>query len=338
MLSSTTVTAILLCTPLAIGDRGGGCRPFSTREWDLLLGRVERSAYGSPADLSGRSPAELQAELRIRDDSARRIAALLDPERRERIDLALAWMACRGVWVAARGENGYPAAVAGRMGTAAPPVLFGAGGGAPLQRPAAALLADAPSPAAALDAARGAGRALAAAGGTLVSPLRSEAEHTAAVAALAGGGTVAAVPWGSLDQVMAERLLATAVAEDRLTLLSPFPPDSGWPEGDRPVHGALLRSLCRAVVLADGDWSATGEPAAGLAVFAAVAQPRPADEIAMRQRGIRTFDPEALVAALGLTTSAGGAGPRPARSSRRGRTLAARVLRDRRQSEQPRLL
>jgi hypothetical protein len=124
-LSPDAPAIIMLCTSLGEPRGGAGDRPLGPVAFARLAEALTRSSLQSPRDLPGMSADEIAGSLDVDPDLAasyaRRVA------RGGQLTFELDRLRSRGIWVLTIADEAYPTKLRDRLGTSAPPVLFGTG-------------------------------------------------------------------------------------------------------------------------------------------------------------------------------------------------------------------
>ena len=144
----------------------------------------------------------------------------------------------------------YPRHLGERLGPASAPTVLTVAGDPDLWRkPGVAISGSRKAGSAGLAFAREAGRAVAAAGGVVVSGLAAGVDREALEGALEVGGRVVGVaPEGILRSRWPRR---PEVKEGRLAIVSEFAPDDSWSAGRAMVRNRTIAGLSGALVIAD---------------------------------------------------------------------------------------
>jgi predicted Rossmann fold nucleotide-binding protein DprA/Smf involved in DNA uptake len=169
------------------------------------------------------------------------------------------------VWVATQADAAYPTRWRDRLGPDAPPVLFGAGDGGLLTRGGVAILGSRDADGAALAfTERLAGGAAAAGDQVVLGPSRGVAQ-TAMTAALAGGGTVAAVLAEGVERRIRDVAIRRALAGGRAAVTAPWHPATPWTVGAAMAKHKLIYALADVAVVVSsaresgGTWAGAVE-------------------------------------------------------------------------------
>ncbi len=245
----------LLCAPIAIGD----AKPLTPSEWARLGTAIHASELQRPASLVGLSAPELAEGLSVGADLARRISSLL--ERGGTLAFELERLAGRGIWVVTRADDQYPHLLRKRFGLGAPPVLFGAGRKNAVAGPGVGIVGSRDASAAALDFAREVARRLASQGAVVVSGGARGIDQGAMHAAMDAGGMSVGVVADSLVKLTQQGNTRSLLADEQLTLLTPFSPEARFHVGNAMARNRLVYGLSEAAIVvatasgSGGTWS-----------------------------------------------------------------------------------
>lgn len=259
-----SLTAVLLCSALALphGELAT-VKPLSVSQWRSLIGKVQSSPWQGPSDLLGRSAAEIEQTVRIKPESAERIARLLD--RGGQAAFELERLASLGIWVLAEGDEGYPDSWTQRLAEQAPPVLFGAGPIDLLSQDAIAIAGSRDLDAPGEVFARALGARCAAEGVTVISGGARGADRVSMLGSLEAGGRSVGVLADSLQRTLRDGDAGRSIRDEQLTLITPFDPSAGFTVGTAMARNKLIYGLARvAVVIASaaetgGTWAGATE-------------------------------------------------------------------------------
>jgi predicted Rossmann fold nucleotide-binding protein DprA/Smf involved in DNA uptake len=276
------LVTVLACSSVA-APRDWDVKPFGPRGWAAL-------GLEAPGRLLGLGPAEIQA-LGVDAAPAQRLATLLS--RSAQLAFELDRLQSRGVWVTTQGDPGYPARLRDRLGRDAPPVLFGAGDLGLLPRGGVAVVGSRDADEAALAFTdRLAGGAAAAGEQVVLGPSRGVAQ-TAMTAALAGGGTVAAVLAEGVERRIRDVAIRRALAGGRAVVTAPWHPATPWSVGAAMAKHKLIYALADVAVVVSsaresgGTWAGAVEAidAGWVPVLIRDGPGVPAGNLALLERG-----------------------------------------------------
>jgi predicted Rossmann fold nucleotide-binding protein DprA/Smf involved in DNA uptake len=241
--SSDSQAILLLCAPVALGD----AKPLTPAEWAKLAGSIHASELSGPGALVGLSAGELGGGLALEAHTAERVAALL--ERGGTLAFELERLESRGIWVVARSDERYPEQLKRRLGFRAPALLFGAGRRVAMSERGVAVVGSRDASVEALAFAEELGRSVAGDGATVVSGGARGVDRAAMSGALDVGGSAVGVVADSLVRLTQQRETREALADERLTLLTPYAPEARFTVGQAMGRNKLIYCLADAAVV-----------------------------------------------------------------------------------------
>ena len=260
-LGAATRAIVALCSGLGL-PRDFSFRPLSPKEWSSLERAIEQSSYRDTGDVFGEAAASLQAELGLDVKMATRVARLLDRASTQSLDLERLFS--RGYWVVTLADANYPGQLRERLGDAAPPLLYGAGPRSTLTE-TERCVAVVGSRDVSEDAARSAkaiGLAAAKQGWLVVSGAARGVDEMAMKGAIDGEGLALGVPATGIERSTRGREARAAIADDVLTLVSPYRPDAGFTVGAAMGRNKIVYAFSRAaIVVCSGVTGGTWEGA-----------------------------------------------------------------------------
>lgn len=248
-----------LATILLVGRlRDEPVAPLKASEFWGLCDRVAK-----PSALLGLGVEQLAAEHGLPGDLAGRIVALLD--RATAMAFELERLGQSGISVLTPFDEDHPGRFAGRLGTAAPVLLYAAGAVELLDRPGVGVVGSRKvSPEGSNVAAAVAERA-ARLGLPLVSGGARGVDQTAMNAAFEAGGAVVGVLAESLARKLRSPDLRRAIHEGHTVMCTPYSPEAPFSVGNAMGRNKLIYALSglTLVVAADvetgGSWSGAAE-------------------------------------------------------------------------------
>jgi predicted Rossmann fold nucleotide-binding protein DprA/Smf involved in DNA uptake len=258
-LSTDTRTILLLCGQLV--PRRPGIRPLTQAEYHDLerLLEARRLAPGSLVEDGPRllSTAGLDGALAVDH-----LAALL--ARGQDLDRALEAWHRAGIWVLGERDPDYPRRLRRRMAAARAPLIFGAGPRGNLDGGGVCIVGSRDSSAPALEFARTLGARCGREGLTVISSDMRGVDREAIAAALEGGGRVISVLSESLEKTVAAPRYRDALARGRITLVTPFSPDTRFTVANAMRANRYRYALSDAAVIVEtrrkgGIWSGAEE-------------------------------------------------------------------------------
>jgi DNA processing protein len=135
-LRTDTEATLLACSSLAL-PKAGSLRPLGPKGWARLRERAAGVGV-EPRDMLSLDADELGRRLGLDEEWSARLAGLF--ARRGQLAMELERLSRLGIWVTTLGDERYPTLLADRLGDLAPPVLFGLGDHALLERPGLAVV------------------------------------------------------------------------------------------------------------------------------------------------------------------------------------------------------
>jgi len=235
----------LACSSLATqGDRS--LKPLTPSEWRKLAGDLH-AAQLRPRDLVGMPAEEIRDALGYTAEGADRLAGLL--ARGGQLAIELERLGSRGIWLLTRADDCYPALLKKRLGPKAPPVLFGAGPKGLLGEKALAVVGSRDVSEEGLEFSQALGSRCAQVGFAVVSGGARGVDSTAMNGAISRGGIAVGVTVDPLERLVARKEIRTAIADELLTLVTPFHPAARWHAGNAMSRNRLIYALAQAAVV-----------------------------------------------------------------------------------------
>jgi predicted Rossmann fold nucleotide-binding protein DprA/Smf involved in DNA uptake len=235
----------LICSSLAAaGDTG--LKPLTPSEWRKLAGDLH-TAKLRPRDLVGMSPEEIREALGYTPEGADRLAGLL--ARGGQLAIELERLAGRGIWLLTRADEEYPPLLKTRLGPKAPPVLFGAGPQNALRAPAIAVVGSRDVSEDGLEFSSDLGGRCAELGFAAISGAARGVDLAAMSGAVSRGGVAVGVTVDPLERLVGRKELRSAIADELLTLATPFHPAARWHAGNAMSRNRLIYALSQAAVV-----------------------------------------------------------------------------------------
>ena len=253
-LSPDAAAIVLLCTSLGMDRDGAGERPLGPAAYAALQAAIDRSSLAGPADLVGLGADDVAAALQVsQGDAAAHVRRLA---RHGQLAFEVDRLRARGIWVVTIRSDAYPARLRDRLGTAAPPVLFGSGPVALLATGGVAIVGSRDADGAANAFTERLATAASVGGGTVVSGGARGVDVTAMRAAFAAGGSVIGVLPEGVERRLKEASTRSAVADGQAVLVSPYHPAAAFSAGAAMGRNKLIYALADvAVVVSSADGS-----------------------------------------------------------------------------------
>ncbi|MDA1277779.1 MAG: DNA-processing protein DprA [Verrucomicrobia bacterium] len=253
-LTSNTQAILLLTAPLIAG-RGETSRDLlSLGEYNRLT-RILREKQKQPADLIGADAEEL-IELCAEPFGRARLDALLG--RGFLLSQAVERWNARAIWVISRADSRYPKRLKARLKEDAPPLLYGCGDIALLEKGGLAVVGSRHVDDELISFTETVGRLTAEAHRTIVSGGAKGIDRAAMHGALLAGGDVAGVMADSLERAALARDNREPLMEGRLVLISPYDPAAGFNVGHAMQRNKLIYACADAALVVTSDFEKGG--------------------------------------------------------------------------------
>lgn len=246
MLTDDAKAVIALTTRL-----GSSPRPsLSPSRWHDLSAAL-RSADRRPADLFDRGLA-LGEIPGVASDLAERVGALLSDAAATTLEADE--LSRKGIWVLTVVDPGYPMVVTDRLGSNAPPVIFGAGEAGLLSGEGVGIVGSRDVDEEAAEVAKGTARAAVALGRAVVSGGARGIDQLAMNSAHSEGGAVVGVLADSLLTRIKRPDILTALDQGMTTLITQQSPSTEFSAAAAMARNKLVYALARVtVVVASAD-------------------------------------------------------------------------------------
>ena len=253
-LTPNTQAILLLTAPLIAGRGEPSCELLPLGEYNRLT-RILREKQKQPADLIG-ADAEKLIELCSQSFGRGRLDALLG--RGFLLGQAVEHWTARAIWVTSRADSRYPKRWKARLKEDAPPLLYGCGDIALLEKGGLAVVGSRHVDDELIRFTETVGRLSAAAHRNLVSGGAKGIDRAAMQGALMAGGEVAGVMADSLERAALARDNREALMEGRLVLISPYDPAAGFNVGHAMQRNKLIYALADAALVVSSDFEQGG--------------------------------------------------------------------------------
>ena len=247
--------AILLLTAPLIAGRGETARDLLSLGEYNRLARILREKQKQPADLLGPDAHEL-IELCAQPFGRPRLDALLS--RGFLLSQAVERWNARAIWVISRADAIYPKRLKSRLKEDAPPLLYGCGEIALLEKGGLAVVGSRHVDDEVISFTENVGRISAEAHRSIVSGGAKGIDRAAMHGALLGGGDVAGVMADSLERAALARDNREPFMEGRLVLTSPYDPAAGFNVGHAMQRNKLIYALADAALVVTSDFEKGG--------------------------------------------------------------------------------
>lgn len=253
-LSTDAETALLVCSGLAL-PRPGSLRPLGPKGWATLRRRAEAAGIGVEQLLSMNAQ-ELGERLALDAEQSARLVSLF--ARRGQLAMELERLSRLGIWTLTLGDERYPRLLVERLADLAPPVLFGLGEQALLERDGLAVVGSRDASAEALEAARRAGEEAARQGWALVSGAARGVDTAAMRGAFEAGGAVVGLPADGLERHLRDATVRASAVDGRVVYLSAYRPDAPFSVGAAMGRNKLIYCLARVAFVAQASAGSGG--------------------------------------------------------------------------------
>ncbi len=254
-LTPDTQAVLLLCGEL--GQRGGnGPKPLGVRQYNALASWL-RSQGLRPGDLLSTDGRTRLAEFQAPEVNSVRVTALVD--RGAALALVVERWERSGLWVISRSDECYPERLKRYLGQTAPPLLYGVGSKNLLNRGGLVVVGSRDRSEEDGEFARRVGEHCAKEGIAIISGVAKGIDRDAATGALEAGGCALGVLAEGLAKTATSGQYRSDLVSDRLTLVSPYDPDSRWFAYAAMERNKLLYGLSDAalVVASSADTGGT---------------------------------------------------------------------------------
>jgi len=219
ILSTETQATLLLCG--VFGGEPSSIHPLTLAEFNKLEQWLTGEGF-TLSTLIETKLEELIENLRSGGFDVERLSALLS--RGSAMAIAVERWTNIGLWVLSRSDEEYPQRLKSRLKQAAPAILYGAGNRQLLSRGGLAVIGSRNADEAALSFARTVGEVCAQQDIQVISGGARGVDSEAMLGALERGGYALGVLSGNLAHEMVSGECRSYLADERLTLLSPFHP------------------------------------------------------------------------------------------------------------------
>ncbi|MBN8456445.1 MAG: DNA-protecting protein DprA [Verrucomicrobia bacterium] len=247
--------AILLLTAPLIAGRGETSRELLSLGEYNKLALILRQKQKQPADLLAQDAAEL-IEVCAQLFGRARLDALLG--RGFLLSQAVERWNARAIWVISRADAKYPRRLKVKLKEDAPPLLYGCGDIALLEKGGLAVVGSRHVDDELISYTENVGRLSAEAHRSIVSGGAKGIDRAAMHGALMAGGDVAGVMADSLDKAALARDNRDSLMEGRLVLVSPYDPAAGFNVGHAMQRNKLIYALADAALVVTSDFEKGG--------------------------------------------------------------------------------
>lgn len=253
-LTLNTQAILLLTAPLIAGGSETSCNLLSLGDYNRLA-RILREKHKQPADLIAPDAQEL-IEVCAQPFGRARLNALLG--RGFLLSQAVERWNARAIWVISRADAQYPKRLKTRLKEDAPPLLYGCGNIALLEKGGLAVVGSRHVDDELISYSENVGRISAEAHRLLVSGGAKGIDQAAMHGALMAGGDVAGVMADSLERAALSRDNREPLMDGRLVLISPYDPEAAFNVGHAMQRNKLIYALADAALVVTSDFEKGG--------------------------------------------------------------------------------
>ncbi|MBC8243953.1 MAG: DNA-protecting protein DprA [Verrucomicrobia bacterium] len=251
-LTPNTQATLLLTAPLIVGRRAEPAGLLAPREYNQLA-RVLQENEKEPADLL--EPGDW-------------FAAVAEPFGRDRLEALLGrgfllsqaierWRAAT-LWVISRADAVYPGRIRSLLKTQAPPVFYGCGDSALLEKGGLAVVGSRHVDDALREYTINIGALAADAGRPLISGAARGIDQSAMTGALQAGGESVGVMADSLERAALAPAHREPLHDGNLVLMSPYDPAAGFNVGHAMQRNKMIYALADAGLVVNSDHAKGG--------------------------------------------------------------------------------
>jgi DNA processing protein len=249
-----TQAILLLTAPLIAGHDEPSADLLTPSEYSRLA-RFLREKQQQPADLLAPDVQGLLQKCQYLVDS-NRLKRLL--ARGFLLSQVIERWQTRAIWVMSRADAEYPRRLKMRLKDDAPPVLYGCGEAAIMDKGGLAVVGSRHVDDVLLAYTENIGQLAAKAGCTLVSGGARGIDQAAMRGALEAGGSVAGVLADSLERAALNRENRNFLMDGQLVLVSPYDPMAGFNVGHAMQRNKLIYALADSALVVSSDYEKGG--------------------------------------------------------------------------------
>ena len=243
-LSLDTQAALLLCANL--GRRDEDVRPLTIRQYGVLAKWLLDNSL-RPGDLLHQHGRSHLNEFNSDELAGKSVGRLL--ERGAALALMTERWASRGIWVVGRADPAYPSRIKSYLQQSTPPVLFGVGEQALLQKSGIAVVGSRHAVEEDLEFARTLGSQCAEQGLAVISGAAKGVDSESMMSSVERGGTSIGILAEGLGRLSIAPQYHDAIADGRLALISSFEPEMRWFAHNAMDRNKLIYGLSDAAVV-----------------------------------------------------------------------------------------
>jgi DNA processing protein len=244
-----TQAILLLTAPLVAGRGDVSTKPLTLGEYNRLA-RLLHEKQKQPADLIG-NEADDVIDLCAQQFGKERLDSLLG--RGFLLSQAVERWSARNIWVISRADATYPKRLKTRLKEDAPPVLYGCGDWALLEKGGLAVVGSRHVDEELVRYTEGIGKLAAEAHQPLISGGAKGIDRAAINGALQSGGVAVAVMADSLERAAVAHENREPLMDHRLIVVSPYDPAAGFNVGNAMQRNKAIYALADAGLVVTSD-------------------------------------------------------------------------------------
>jgi predicted Rossmann fold nucleotide-binding protein DprA/Smf involved in DNA uptake len=246
-----TLAVLLLCAKLGQGEAQAAAKPLTTRQYSALEKWLQERSL-RPRDLLQPNGRAQLSEIQVHEVAQDQIEALLD--RGAALGLLVERWTNSGIWIVGREDQPYPSRYKNYLQHKAPPIVYGVGEQSSLQRGGLAVVGSRRASEEETGFAQRIGAACADQKIPVISGAAKGIDSESMMAAINQGGTAIGVLADGLGRAAIAAPYHEAILDGRLTLISPYEPESRWFPFTAMERNKLIYALAdAALVVASSD-------------------------------------------------------------------------------------
>lgn len=253
-ISENTKAILLLTAPLIVGKKAARAKILTLKEYNTLARSLHAQGY-QPQDLLGAEADAILSELPATFDPDR-LSELLN--RGFLLGQALSEWKRRAIWIVSRADSTYPKRLKTKLRDQAPPILYGCGERALLDKGGLAVVGSRKITETLKDYTEQVGALAASAKMPIVSGAARGIDCSAMAGALENGGEVIGVMADSLGRAALAKGNRQALLEGRLVLVSAYDPSAGFNVGNAMQRNKAIYALADAGLVVTSDFNKGG--------------------------------------------------------------------------------
>jgi predicted Rossmann fold nucleotide-binding protein DprA/Smf involved in DNA uptake len=246
-----TLAVLLLCAKLGQGEAQAAAKPLTTRQYSALEKWLQERSLHLRDLLQPNGRAQL-SELQLHEVAQDQIEILLD--RGAALGLLVERWTNSGIWIVSREDQPYPSRYKNYLQHKAPPIVYGVGEQSSLQGGGLAVVGSRHASEEETGFAQRIGAACADQKIPVISGAAKGIDSESMMAAINQGGTAIGVLADGLGRAAIAAPYHEAILDGRLTLISPYEPESRWFSYTAMERNKLIYNLAdAALVVASSD-------------------------------------------------------------------------------------